>query len=199
MSEQPETENTLATRSPKRPSWDLNNIATIGAVILSIIAISISVLEVSTMRTQQRAAVWPYLQINTTYSADGFKVLLENKGVGPALIQDMSILIDGKPLPTSNFDNIVEELVGREDAFSYDVYQVFNPNKSVVSPQEKIRLFSVPLRNVGTNKGDFVPGIRFAEQAGKRLNMNICYCSIHKDCWITDIKTAGVEDIKSCN
>lgn len=35
---------------------DANGIATIGAVILSIVAISVSLLEVSTMRTQQRAS-----------------------------------------------------------------------------------------------------------------------------------------------
>ena len=68
MSDIEETEDSTAPETATRNRMDLNSIATIGAVILSIVAISISLLEVTTMRTQQRAAVWPYIMITQSYS-----------------------------------------------------------------------------------------------------------------------------------
>jgi hypothetical protein len=175
---------------------DLNSIATIGAVILSIIAISISVLEVTTMRTQQKATVWPYIQVKSSYSADSFKISLENKGIGPALIKNFELLVDDKP--QTEFDSIISQLVGPENAFSYDVYRATNPGNSVVSSRENLTLLRVPLKNRAPKKGDYLPGILFAEQAGNRFNISICYCSIYDDCWVTDLKMKGVEEVKSC-
>lgn len=177
---------------------DLNSIGTIAALVLSIVAISISVLEVTTMRTQQRAEVWPYLQINSSYSADKYRILLENKGVGPALVKSVKMYVDGQLATANNFDNIIVDLVGKENAFSYDVYEVFNPDQSVISSQEQIRLFSVPLVNRDKSAGRFLPGIKFAEQSKDRFNISVCYCSIHNDCWTTDVKTPGVSDSQSC-
>ncbi len=177
---------------------DLNSIGTIAALVLSIVAISISVLEVTTMRTQQRAEVWPYLQITSSYSADKYRILLENKGVGPALVKSVKMYVDGQLATANNFDNIIVDLVGKENAFSYDVYEVFNPDQSVISSQEQIRLFSVPLVNRDKSAGRFLPGIKFAEQSKDRFNITVCYCSIHNDCWTTDVKTAGVSDSQSC-
>lgn len=177
---------------------DLNSIGTIAALVLSIVAISISVLEVTTMRTQQRAEVWPYLQINSSYSADKYRILLENKGVGPALVKSVKMYVDGQLATANNFDNIIVDLVGKENAFSYDVYEVFDPDQSVISSQEQIRLFSVPLVNRDKSAGRFLPGIKFAEQSKDRFNISVCYCSIHNDCWTTDVKTAGVSDSQSC-
>lgn len=187
----------LPASKERRNKLDLNGIATIGAVILSVVAISISILEVTTMRTQQKSAVWPYLQINSSYTDGKYQILLENKGVGPALIKNLTLLVDDEP--AYEFDKIISDLVGLENAFSYDVYQVSNPANSVISSREKIRMFSVPLRNNDLENSVFTLGVIFAEQANQRFNIAICYCSIHEDCWRTDINMSGVEEVKACN
>lgn len=179
---------------------DLNSIATIGAVILSLVAISISVIEVSTMRTQQRAAVWPYLQINGSYSANTYQIFLENKGVGPALIRDFALTVNNKLV--NDVDQMVIDIVGEKNAFSYNVYKVSNPNNSVISSREKITLFSVPLRvKSSTNSNELVeytPGVLFTQNARTSLNISICYCSIHEDCWLTQLSSAIVEPVEAC-
>lgn len=192
-----EEDKELSTSKERTNKLDLNSIATIGAVILSIVAISISVLEVTTMRTQQKSAVWPYLQINSSYTDGKYQILLENKGVGPALIKNLALFVDDEP--AYEFDKIISDLVGLENAFSYDVYQVSNPANSVISSREKVRMFSVPLRNNDKENTEFTPGVIFAQQANQRFNIAICYCSIHEDCWKTDIRMSGVEEVKACN
>lgn len=181
------------TETPKPPEvsvrrvMDLNSIATIGAVILSIVAISISLLEVSTMRTQQRASVWPYLEIAQRYSGDGFQITLKNKGVGPALIKDFSMMLDGKPAP--NLDKMIVDVVGEENAFSYDIYGSSNPSNGVVSAREEVRLFSVPWEDRTR---------LFAERAQNRVDISVCYCSIHDQCWTASLNTTTAKEVKSC-
>lgn len=194
-------ENTEAAKPTRSSKLDLNSIATIGAVILSLVAISISVIEVTTMRTQQRAAVWPYLQMQSSYSANIYTISLENKGVGPALIKYFSLFVDNRAI--NDVDQMVIDVVGAENAFSYDVYRVSAPNNSVISPQEQLRLFSVPLRTRQTKQSetmtDYIPGILFAENSRERLDIHICYCSIHEDCWLTTLQTTTVETVSSCD
>lgn len=194
------SEKTDSKSAGRHNSLDLNSIATIGAVILSLVAISISVIEVSTMRTQQRASVWPYLQINGSYSANTYQILLENKGVGPALIRDFAITVNNQLV--TDVDQMVIDLVGKENAFSYDIYKVANPNNSVISSREKVRLFSVPLRvRSSTNSDDLIeytPGVLFTQNARTSLNISICYCSIHEDCWLTQLSSASVKPVEVC-
>ncbi len=189
-----ETELEGATTDlPKAPdvsastSLDLNGIATVGAVILSIVAISISLLEVFTLRTHQRASVWPYLQIASSYSREGFAIMLENKGVGPAIVERFQITLDDEP--TAGIDQLIVDVVGQDNAFSYDNYNVANPSNSVVSASEELRLFSF----------QWDERTRLFELGARdRVNIEICYCSIHKDCWLAEWRTNGVEDVKSC-
>jgi hypothetical protein len=191
------SENTKTpSTDQKKDKLDLNGVATVVAVVLSLVAISISVLEVSTMRMQQKASVWPYLQISGRYVDNRYSIVLENKGVGPALIQDLALFVDDKE--AGRFDKIIEDLVGKENAFGYDKYRVSNPNGSVVSSREKIELISVPLKEFNGSDNDFTPGIMFAQQSAKRLNLSICYCSIYEDCWQVDLKGSGASEIKNC-
>ena len=185
--EAPEVETKPTVNPVYRRGFDLNSIATIGAVILSIVAISISVLEVSTMRTHQRASVWPYLEISQAYNQDGFRMTLENKGVGPALIKRFEMTLDGKPAP--DLDKMIIDVVGEENAFSYDLYGSNNPSNGVISAGESVRLFGVPWEDRTR---------LFTQRANNRVNIIACYCSIHDQCWQTSMLTNEATEVKAC-
>lgn len=185
------------TKTDQAKSMNLNNIATLGAVILSVVAILISVLEVSTMRTQQKASVWPYLQIKALYNAEGFQIFLQNKGIGPALVKDVKLFVDEEEI--QGIEEAIVNLVGPENAFSYETYRASNPSNSVMSADEDLLLFSVPLKvNKEGRLENFEPGIMFAEQANTRFDISICYCSIFDDCWLTKVRQTSVQEVKSC-
>ena len=182
-----EVEHTPEAKESYRRRFDLNSIATIGAVILSIVAISISVLEVSTMRTHQRASVWPYLEISQSYNQDMFSITLRNKGVGPALIKDFALLLDEEP--AYELDQLIIEVAGEANAFSYDIYRTSNPSNGVISPREAVNLLSFPITSE-TNV--------FLNNAQGRVDIRACYCSIHDQCWSTRLSANEPTEVDAC-
>ncbi|MEN0045020.1 MAG: hypothetical protein AAF769_14770 [Pseudomonadota bacterium] len=165
------------------------NLATsLVAIAISIVAMLVSLVEVSAMRTQQRAEVWPYIDLATGYNSEGFYLKLENKGVGPALMHDVLLLRGGEPV--TDLDAFVLDVVGPEDAFSYDTYRTNNPSDSVIAPGEVSTLFGVP----------WEPRTRkFVENMGTDLDITACYCSIHEDCWRATLSAPRPEPVQRCD
>lgn len=174
---------------PARPGYNFDRMAAILAIAVSFAAMAISLLEVTSVRAQQNASVWPYVEIEERYSQNGFQLRLTNKGVGPALMGDIVLLANGTPL--TDIDAFIAETVGEKDAFSYDVYETSNPSGSVVSAGESYDLFSVPWEERTR---------LFVNNVAERIDIEACYCSIHDDCWTLKmssprpVKTAKCEN-----
>lgn len=165
------------------------NLATsLVAIAISVVAMLVSLMEVSAIRTQQRAEVWPYIAVSTGYNSDGFTLTLENKGVGPALMHTVVLLRDGAPI--EDLDALVLETVGADDAFSYDTYRTSNPSNSVLAPGEVATLFGVPWQPRTR---------RFVQGVGGDLDARACYCSIHEDCWQTALSQQRPEPVARCD
>lgn len=183
------SENTPASeRASLKLSFSrFDRMASVFAVALSIAALLVSLVEVATVRAQQRATAWPYIQISTSYSDDGFRLELKNKGVGPALMSDVMLTSDGQPV--ENLDQFIADTVGETDAFSYDVYSTSNPSNGVVAAGETVTLFSVP----------WEPRTRkFVTALNGVLDVETCYCSIHRECWSTKLSADGTSPTNSC-
>ncbi len=167
-----------------RPSFD--RVASIFAVTLSLAAMLVSILEVATVRDQQRAAVWPYVQISSSYTDAGFALNLINKGVGPALMADVAITYDG--VRVDDLDTLIADTLGPDDAFSYDVYSTSNPKSGVVAKGETVRLFGVPWEP-RTQK--------LMTLWSDRVDVTACYCSINDDCWKTSLTSSSAEPVNA--
>ena len=159
------------------------------AVVISIAALTVSVLEVSAIREQQRASVWPYLEVTKGYSSEGFDITVSNRGIGPALITEAAFSYDGDEIRTSSeLNRLIVETVGRDRAFSYDTYKMSEPRRIVLSPGDTITLFAVPWTE---DTRLFVNGV------GERLSASGCYCSVYEDCWTASLDVAP-EPVKAC-
>lgn len=145
------------------------------AIIISISALGVSVLEVSALRGQQKASVWPYVEVSRIYSNEGFEVTLTNKGVGPALLKDVKLSHQGQPITfTEQLDELILQSVGREQAFSFETYMSKQVSNDVLTPAESIILFGVPWTEATR---------RFVDIAGENIEVDGCYCSIYDECW----------------
>ena len=113
-----------------------NRLFTLAALILSIAAIFVSLMEVSAMRTQQKATVWPSISLQQGYNSEGFQLSLTNKGVGPALLGDLALYLGSTEI--SDVDRAILNTLGEERAFSYDVYSMNNPSGGVVAAGESV-------------------------------------------------------------
>ncbi len=168
-------------------SININRMASFGAVLISSMALGVSILEVNAMKAQQRAMTWPFVCIKNTYSSDGFKLLLENKGVGPAVVANVDITYQGQSY--RNLDALIINTVGEDEAFGYDVYRGSNPSGSVIAAGEEVTLFSVPWEE-RTEK--------LLAAWDNSVIVSACYCSIQDDCWVSRLGQNMAEKVKTC-
>ncbi|MEO0818129.1 MAG: hypothetical protein AAFX86_12605 [Pseudomonadota bacterium] len=166
----------------------INDYATILAVILSVVAIAVSLLEVSAMRAQQRASVWPYLSVSESFFQNRFSLTIENKGVDPALVKTVDWRVDG--VPVNDLDRLILETVGEDLAFSYETYQVASADNDVLAVGEELTIFAVPVE----------PGtMAFLSAVRPRTSLEACYCSIHGDCWRVELRGGAAEPTQACD
>jgi hypothetical protein len=164
------------------------NVMSYIAVVLSVLALFVSILEVTFLHDEVRAQAWPYLQIDNTFNAEGFSLYVENKGVGPAKMHYVDFTLDGKKI--TDLDKAIKDEIGEENAFSFDTYQIRSPAPGVMSSDEKIVIFSVPWQ---TNTRMLI------QRWGNRVSLEACYCSVYDDCWLAALGQAEPREVESCD
>ena len=154
----------------------------IAAIVVSVCALFISVFEVRIMREQQHAQAWPYVEWLPTFTKSGFTVDVENKGVGPALIRDVEISIDGEPI--ADYDDFLGEILERDTGIFYSYSTL---SKRVLKPGENVTILKV------SNEQD----VQKIINTEKSVEMKICYCSVYNTCWeTTGLESKPVEKCK---
>ncbi len=179
-------ENLDAAGAPDRRRFRITLVSG-AALALSVAALLVSVLEVSAIRAEQRVQVWPYVQLDTRYSADGYAIIATNKGIGPARVRSMEISFDGEVV--DDLDQLIVDSIGAENAFSYELYKTSNPTRSVMSPDEGISLFAVPWEDRTRRLADVWAG---------RASVALCYCSVYDDCWQAQLDGGEPSEVESC-
>lgn len=157
------------------------------AVISSVIAVFIAWDQGRVMRSQEKADVWPIVQVThqtETSNRNTYVFYVENAGVGPALIEDYLIRIPGRE-DTKNFRDMVEYFMPPED-LGVPLYANATLSGRVLrqgGDLEPIGATWEPGPEIGQKlqaridafvRGDFQPPETF-----------ICYCSLLDDCWVT--------------
>lgn len=110
------------------------------SLLISLFTFVITALQTQIMQNQQKAAVWAYLEAEVGISGQGFYYEVQNKGVGAAIIQNVSYICKGKKY--DDFTKLAEEMV-KDSTFNYDYYSTNPINKKVFAAGEKIKVFSV--------------------------------------------------------
>lgn len=164
--ELPQATRDALARPLYRREWD--GVAAVIAAFVGLLALCVSGYTAYLQRQQVRAQVWPYLEPGL--SASRREVTLFNKGVGPALIRSVQILVDGKP--QRNWKAVFAAL-----GIDYGHHIPYSTiNGVVVSANDHIDQLVFP------SAEDFN---RYAHEVN-RVNFKICYCSSLGECWALD-------------
>jgi hypothetical protein len=173
------------------------------------LAIAICALLVSTLATgatwwqsrvvqqQLSAQVWPYLSIDVTTGPDAIRIALINYGLGPALIRDAVLTVDGRPqrdLPAGIVRMLgdlpsLRKQAGARRTASFRLSSV--GAGTVIRPSEDRMLLDV--------SGNPALARRLiAAQA--RVDLRVCYCSILEQCWrIVFTDSSGAPQPAACD
>lgn len=164
----------------------------VSAVIIGLCALGVSLYETSLMRSEQRAAVVPILELGRSYnystsdpSRNRLSFIAQNVGIGPARVIDFRVTVDGEPHAT--WDSAIRILAGAEDRVSYSMSTI---NGRTIPPERTIDMFNLSdLEHLEKILEDF-----------ERLDFEACYCSVFDECWTTKMTTFGAsEPVANCS
>ena len=181
------------TKSNKK--FSRSDITAFLALIMSISALVIGVVEARIMSEQQqimvdqqKGAVWPYLEVKSSLAVTDslvFSWTAENKGVGPAIVNGVNLLFKEKTIKTySELLSLLDGLVG-ENNYALSKFGVDQESKSVYASGEEKTLLQITF---------YDPKVYF-EKVGF-FNLDLKYCSIYGDCWKENGKELSSETKK---
>ncbi len=143
------------------------------SLLISLCSVAFAVVQTDIMQSQQKASVWPYLEIHSGIYQNVFFLDVQNKGVGPAVVRDVVFEYKGKTY--DKFDEIAT-LIVNDSTFNYS-NRLTNPiRKYVFSASEKVRVFEASdVRHASKliyNTSDVKIKIRYASIYGDEWEVN---------------------------
>lgn len=150
--------------------WDA--LAAVLAASIGFLALLVSGYTAYIQREQVRAQVWPFLLIG--YADPDRSIIVLNKGVGPAQIRAVQVLVDDKP--QRSWSEVLQAL---DLGLGTDKLQRSTISGNVMTPGERVAMIQM---------ADDESYARFSAAVQKRVKISICYCSTLGECWVRDRK-----------
>ena len=160
-----------------------NRIVSGSATIIAIIALATGVYQARLSRDQAKASVWPYL-IQGNSGNSGYSRIVQNVGLGPAIIRGFEVRVDGKPM--KSWKEAVEKL-GVHPTWRGSRSTTFRTG--LVVPTGAL----VELLNLPDTADD-----RLMRTEIERLQTWVCFCSLYGDCWENRSDDLEPKRVKAC-
>lgn len=166
------------------PSRRLNTdlIVSGAAIFISLCTLAVLLYEANLMREQQRASVWPYVEVGPRVKNDEVGIVVINQGIGPARIRSMRVAVDGTPVQT--WSSVFAAL--GVDAAPNSVTTI---NGRVLPAQSEEMVVEVEVGSAEQREGLIATMLSDAP----RLAIEMCYCSVYDECWRLDAFGLGDE------
>lgn len=180
-------DETYARAQASRARVVLDRVLSASAGLVALSALAVSVYQAYMGRQQQKMSVWPYLYGGNIGpgATRPYEYRVWNQGVGPMLVEQVALFVDGKPMPTWQS---ARRAVGiPDDSVRDEVYSSFG-SASVLLPGQERSLVSIG-----------GPGARaFWRAAQDRVRLRVCYCSLYGDCWVRAPEAPRPQPVKAC-
>jgi hypothetical protein len=115
-----------------------------------------------------------------------FVISVENKGIGPAIIKDVTMKLDSTVVGSNS--TLFRELLGNAD-FSFSNSTV---EGRVILQGEKVEMVHV----FDSSAARAIDSLLLWNSSKHTFALEICYCSVYDDCWRTNGTKAIVSDCK---
>ena len=150
---------------------------TIIATLVGISALFVSGYTAYVQRQQVRAAVWPILEF-TSSNDPVLRFTVANKGVGPAIVRQVVVTVDGQPV--RNWTDALQKMLGPGDhrrsqsTINGHVFAAGETMDVLIPHDDENKSLTFEKR-----------GQLFEAMDEKRAHVavEICYCSTLGECW----------------
>ena len=184
----------------------LNFIVAISAILISVASFYVAYLQANSAEQQVKAMTWPLIEFtHGNYDVETrekrLTLTLKNAGVGPAIVKSVSFEYQGDSLPS--YHHFVQSCCEKE----LDQYL-----KNVREQKEDIDAWTLTtsvLDNTILPVGGEVEFLSLVNHPGNRelwnavnkarwdLQLNVCFCSLLENCYITD-RPGSVSEVAQC-
>lgn len=145
-------------------------------------------------REQQRASVWPRIQLARNSAATTYAQLVTNVGLGPALVKRVALTVDGRPVTSwqgvarALLDSATLARMQADTGLSLTTNSVVRG--TVILPGTTLEHLRVRSR--------WLPRTLLAATERHQLVTAVCYCSLYDDCWTVTSRAREPTPARSC-
>ena len=157
-------------------------IMAVSALLVSLVTAAATIHSAYTSRAYARASLWPSLGGGVSYNENGFRFLMMNRGTGPAIIQSMRVQYDGKPM--QSWQQLLEQF---DPKFSGSWGSSF-ASRITLPANQMLDALTVRDKKLARQMYD----------ASDKLKVDICYCSVFDECWITSDVLQQNQPVAQC-
>jgi hypothetical protein len=160
-----------------RRGIDWDRVTGLSALVVSVVAVVVAAYTAVLQRDQISAQVWPRMLMYNAGKAGEFHVA--NKGMGPAIVRNVRVEVDGKPV--ADWGQVIARL-----GLPADPQLIYSSlNGMVLAPGEDVAYLR-------PSNAERFAAIR--QLAGERWNVHLCYCSALDECWVVESHPRNVQD-----
>ncbi|GEM_PF-1392022 len=165
-----------------------SRILPICALLISAVACAASLYQLRMASSSMSAQTWPYVTIGWRHANDEIGIVINNDGLGPALIRDVLLTVDQKNQhdAVSALEQIIRKPTIKTDGAEVRIDVLVRG--SVIRAGNAANIF-------------LVRGAAWANRmraAQSRINLEICYCSILGQCWINSLTSVVPREVVEC-
>lgn len=184
-------EPAAAAPPPGRPWYrHFETVGSVMAIVVGLAALYMSWDQGRVMRAEVAASVWPALQVDGFVNREGDALLIgvtvQNAGVGPALVQGMTLRHEGSPL--ANLDAVASAMPA--GAVQRSVQTIAG---RILAAGDSVAPFVFALPAAGS-----LDAVEVLEGLAAQWEIGVCYCSSLGDCWQTDIDASMPRPVAQC-
>lgn len=173
-------------------------ITAVAAVVITLEQTKVMREEAELERNNARISVLPSVWLST-YIGDiegeaYYKVVLTNKGLGPAVIERFEVSYQGQPV--YNWDELARKIAADLGADKSFEGNYLRSSRSPVSPGLMLEAggSASPLQVDGETEPD---GISLLMRGSRDVGISLCYCSLYSDCFRTELFERP-QELESC-
>ena len=173
-------------------------ITAVAAVVITMEQTKVMREEAELERRNARISVMPSVWVGTHIGdAEGdayFKVVLSNKGLGPAVLENFAVTYKGEAL--QNWDALARRMaLDFESPKSFE-NDTLGSSRSPVTPGLMLEAGGIG-EPLSVHESTDKEGLRLLFRGAVHLDVSLCYCSLYGDCFETRLFRRP-EEVEAC-
>ena len=156
----------------------------LSALVLSLCGVFIAIYEAALVRRQQRASVWPHVEVAASVSRERIEVRVQNAGVGPARVRAAAVSHGGEQ--REDWADLIRRASVEPPRVDF-YYSLING--TVLARDSEPEVIFRLTEEDGAGAPTLIELLRREILEGQ-IDVTLCYCSVYDECW-----TSGLQDL----